>query len=82
MQILIFLVSFQRFPHPEYHTSDDNLKCISDKSLEETYEKVMGLIKSLEANYTPMRVKTGPIYLSKHGLYDEISTSRDKYWIN
>ena len=51
------MVSFQRFPYPEYHTSDDNLKCISDKSLEETYEKVMGLIKSLEANYTPIRLR-------------------------
>ncbi len=76
------MVSFQRFPYPEYHTSDDNLKCISDKSLEETYEKVMALIESLEANYTPIRVNTGPIYLSKHGLYDEISTSKNKYWTN
>ena len=42
----------------------------------------MALIKSLEANYTPIRVNTGPIYLSKHGLYDEISLSKNKYWTN
>ena len=76
------MVSFQRFPYPEYHTSDDNLKCISNKSLDETYDKVLKLIKSIEANYTPVRVQKGPIYLSKHGLYHEIAASRDQYWTN
>ena len=76
------MISFQRFPYPEYHTSEDTLDCISDESLDETYKAVMQVINSLESNYTPVKNNIGPIYLSKHGLYEEIFNSRDKYWMN
>ena len=58
------------------------MECISDKSLNETYNIVLKLINCLEANYIPVRQKKGPIYLSKHGLYKDISNSRNKYWTN
>jgi len=75
------MISLQRFPYPEYHTSADNLNAISEKSLEESYNKTMELIEILEENYYPKKTVTGPIYLTKHGLYKEVSNKK-QYWQN
>ena len=75
------MISLQRFPYPEYHTSADNINAISIKSLEETYNKTMDIINILEANYTPKKLIKGPIYLTKHNLYKEANKKYD-YWQN
>jgi len=75
------MISLQRFPYPEYHTSSDNINAISEKSLEESYNKTIEIIEILEANYFPKKTVTGPIYLTKHNLYKEAS-NKQKYWLN
>jgi len=75
------MISLQRFPYPEYHTSEDNLDIILDTSLEETYGKLMKLIDIIEANYTPIKIVKGPVFLSKHKLYIEVNNKED-YWKN
>lgn len=75
------MISLQRFPYPEYHTSKDNIEAISENSLEETYIKTMQIIDLIEANYTPHKLVKGPFYLSKHKLYIEAKNKSD-YWKN
>ena len=75
------MISLQRFPYPEYHTSMDNIEAISEKSLEETYNKTIKIIDIIEANNTPNKIVKGPFYLSKHKLYIEAKNKSD-YWKN
>ena len=75
------MISLQRFPYPEYHTSMDNIEAISEKSLDESYIQTMQIIDMIEANYTPKKTIKGPFYLSKHNLYIEAKNKSD-YWRN
>ena len=75
------MISLQRFPYPEYHTSEDSVYAISKNNLNESYEAVMNIIKMIETNYVPEKKVKGPFYLSKHGLYKEANTKLD-YWQN
>lgn len=49
------MVSFSRFPYPEYHSSKDSMEIIEESSLNEAVEAVMGAINRLESS--PMLVK-------------------------
>jgi aminopeptidase-like protein len=65
------MISFSRFPYPEYHSSRDNADIISESSLSEAVEAVMGAVEQLEA--TPVLIKKfeGNICLSnpQYDLY-------------
>lgn len=65
------MLSFSRFPYPEYHSSRDSLEIIEESSLNEAVEAVMGAVNRLESS--PMLVKKfeGNICLSnpQYDLY-------------
>jgi aminopeptidase-like protein len=49
------MLSFSRFPYPEYHSSRDSVKIIKESSLNEALEALLGAVDVLEAS--PMVVK-------------------------
>ena len=50
------MLSFSRFPYPEYHSSRDNMEIISEKSLNEAADALVGFINQLCASlYIPRR---------------------------
>jgi aminopeptidase-like protein len=65
------MISFSRFPYPQYHSSLDSAEIISESSLNEAVEAVMGAVDQLEA--TPVLIKKfeGNICLSnpQYDLY-------------
>ena len=63
------MLSFSRFPYPEYHSSRDSVEIIKETSLNEAVDALMGTVDRLEAS--PMVVKKfeGNICLS-NPLYD------------
>jgi aminopeptidase-like protein len=65
------MLSFSRFPYPEYHSSRDNMEIIKETSLNEAVDALMGTVDRLEAS--PMLVKKfhGNICLSnpQYDLY-------------
>jgi aminopeptidase-like protein len=65
------MLSFSRFPYPEYHSSRDNLEIIKEASLNEAVDVLIGAVDRLEAS--PMVVKKflGNICLSnpQYDLY-------------
>lgn len=63
------MVSFSRFPYPEYHSSRDSLDIIKSASLEEAVQAVMGAIDALEASPIILKKFDGNICLS-HPRYD------------
>lgn len=65
------MLSFSRFPYPEYHCSRDSIEIIKEASLKEAVEALLGTVDRLEAS--PMVVKKfeGNICLSnpQYDLY-------------
>ncbi len=65
------MLSFSRFPYPEYHSSRDDMTAIKEQSLREAAEALLGAVNILEAS--PMIVKKfeGNICLSnpRYDLY-------------
>lgn len=65
------MLSFSRFPYPEYHSSRDSVEIIKQASLDEAVDALMGAVNRLEAS--PMIVKKfkGNICLSnpQYDLY-------------
>jgi aminopeptidase-like protein len=65
------MLSFSRFPYPEYHSSKDDMTAIREASLNEAVEALLGAVEILEAS--PMIVKkfNGNICLSnpRYDLY-------------
>jgi hypothetical protein len=49
------MLSFSRFPYPEYHSSRDSVEIIKESSLNEAVDALMGTVDRLEAS--PMIVK-------------------------
>jgi aminopeptidase-like protein len=81
------MLSFSRFPYPEYHSSRDTVQIISESSLDEAVEALMGTIGRLEASPVIVKKFEGNICLSnpKYDLYadcgqialgDELSDKR------
>ncbi|MFH2058478.1 MAG: DUF4910 domain-containing protein [Pseudomonadota bacterium] len=62
--------------YPEYHTSLDNLECITEKAMEESFDVYMDCIKTFEKLkvYRP-NVICEP-QLGRRGLYRDISTKK------
>jgi len=61
--------ALQRYPFPEYHTSDDDLPIISGDYLAEALDVVMALLQRLERDWVPRYTSPVPPYLSRYGLY-------------
>jgi len=58
------LSSLSRFPYPEYHCDRDNIKIISEESLEQAVDVIMGTIDNLEASPLVVKKFTGNICVS------------------
>lgn len=83
------MLSFSRFPYPEYHSSHDSIDIIREDSLNEAVEALLGMIDRLEASPVIMKKFKGNVCLSnpEYDLYvdygqvalgDHLSESRRK----
>jgi aminopeptidase-like protein len=65
------MLSFSRFPYPEYHSSRDSVDIIKESSLNEAVDALIGAIDRLEASLIVMKKFEGNICLSnpKYDLY-------------
>jgi aminopeptidase-like protein len=63
------MLSFSRFPYPEYHSSRDNMETIREASLEEAVDALLGAIEELEASPMILKRFEGNICLS-NPIYD------------
>ncbi len=67
--INIPMISISRSPYPEYHTSDDSPKIISENKLGEATELILEILNIIDKDYIPKRQFKGPIFLSGFGLW-------------
>lgn len=83
------MLSFSRFPYPEYHSSHDNVGRIRKSSLDQAVDALLGAIERLEASPMVLKKFEGNICLSnpRYDLYvdygqialgDELSEKRRK----
>jgi aminopeptidase-like protein len=65
------MLSFSRFPYPQYHSSHDSVANISEASLHEAVEALIGAVDWLEASPLVIKKFQGNICLSnpKYDLY-------------
>ena len=65
------MLSFSRFPYPEYHSSRDNMEIIKEASLNEAVDALLGAVDWLEASPLVVKKFRGNICLSnpQYGLY-------------
>lgn len=65
------MLSFSRFPYPEYHSSHDSIRKIKQSSLDESVSVLMGAIERLEASPMVLKKFEGNICLSnpRYDLY-------------
>jgi aminopeptidase-like protein len=65
------MLSFSRFPYPEYHSSHDKAEIIRDDSLHEAVNALMGAVEWLESSPLVVKKFKGNICLSnpKYDLY-------------
>ena len=65
--------SLHRFPYKEYHTSDDNLKIISNKKLNGSVILVKNFVKEIQKNQIFTKNLFCEPFLSKYNLINNIS---------
>jgi aminopeptidase-like protein len=65
------MLSFSRFPYPEYHSSRDSVEIIKEASLNEAVDVLMGTVDRLEASPMVIKKFEGNICLSnpRYDLY-------------
>ena len=65
------MLSFSRFPYPEYHSSKDDMTAIREASLNEAVEALLGAVEILEASPMILKKFNGNICLSnpRYDLY-------------
>jgi aminopeptidase-like protein len=65
------MLSFSRFPYPEYHSSKDDMTAVSETALNEAVEALIGAINILEASQMIVKKFEGNICLSnpRYDLY-------------
>ncbi len=56
------------WPYPEYHSSDDNIALVNEKSLEESVELVIKIIDGIEADLVPSNLYQGEVFCSRYGF--------------
>jgi aminopeptidase-like protein len=71
------MVAINRYPYPEYHTSDDNVNIMSEDKLTESKNLILDIIDILDNNYTPKRKFKGPVFLSGYGLWVDKKVNMD-----
>ncbi|HUF39648.1 MAG TPA: DUF4910 domain-containing protein [Anaerolineales bacterium] len=62
-------ISLNRWPYPEYHTSDDNPEIILEEMLVQAAEIAERIVRIRATDYIPLRTFKGPVFLSGHGLW-------------
>lgn len=70
-------ISLNRWPYPEYHTSDDNLDIICEDELQGAADVAEQIIRIFASNYYPKRTFTGPLFMSGNGLWVDWRTDWD-----
>ena len=65
------MLSFSRFPYPEYHSSRDSVEMINENSLNEAVDALFGAVDRLEASPMVFKKFEGNICLSnpQYDLY-------------
>lgn len=65
------MLSFSRFPYPEYHSSRDNVEIIKESSLNEAVEALIGAVDWLESSPMILKRFEGTVCLSnpQYDLY-------------
>jgi aminopeptidase-like protein len=65
------MLSFSRFPYPEYHSSRDNMEIIKEESLNEAVDALIGTVDRLESSPMVIKKFEGNICLSnpQYDLY-------------
>lgn len=65
------MLSLSRFPYPEYHSSRDNVNIISEQSLNEAVEALIGTVDRLESSPMVLKRFVGNVCLSnpQYDLY-------------
>ncbi len=65
------MLSFSRFPYPEYHSSRDSMEIIKEASLHEAVDALIGVVDRLEASPMVLKKFEGNICLSnpQYDLY-------------
>jgi aminopeptidase-like protein len=65
------MLSFSRFPYPQYHSSHDSVDIIREDSLDEAVEALLGAIDRLEASPVILKKFKGNVCLSnpEYNLY-------------
>ena len=71
------MIALQHFPFEEYHTSKDDITTVHETRLEETHFATMRIINVLENDFIPEKNYTGPVYLSRYGLYVDTKEDRE-----
>jgi aminopeptidase-like protein len=71
------MISISRFPYPEYHTSGDNLKIISEERLNESKRNILEILDIIDKDYVPIRKFKGPLFLSGYGLWVDYRVNRN-----
>ena len=70
------MISINRFPYPEYHTSADTPEIITMERLTEAKENILEVIDILEKDYIPKQKTKGPIFLLRYGLWVDYRTNK------
>ena len=65
--------------YSEYHTSDDNLKLISEKNLKKSLKFVIKIINEIQNNKIFIKNKNCEPFLNKYNLTSPISS---KFFVN
>ncbi|MCF8482205.1 MAG: DUF4910 domain-containing protein [Rhodospirillum sp.] len=73
------MVGLQRWPYPEYHTSNDCADLLQPESLDEAFNFIMEMIDILESDTVPRRRFVGPVHLSRQDLYVDPRHDRRLY---
>ncbi len=58
--------------YPEYHTSDDNLSIIDDKTLEQSKNFIFNLVSEIQKNKIYLKSNNCEPFLSKYNLWEKI----------
>jgi aminopeptidase-like protein len=62
-------IAFTRAPYKEYHTSEDTPDIISTNKLDESYETIYSVVRSLAFDSIPRQKIKGFLFLKKHNLW-------------
>ena len=59
------------WPFAQYHTSQDDLDCLSTVCMEESRELVLAMIEAVENDRTPINAFKGEVFCSRYGIHTD-----------